>query len=95
MSTMRLPVMTAMTASRKSAAGIEAAPGKVMPSASAALVMVEAVPMVMQWPGVRAMPCSISSQSWAVMAPARSSAQYFQTSLPGTRRSRATSARRA
>ena len=28
------------------------------------------------------MPCSISAQSWAVIAPARSSAQYFQTSLP-------------
>ena len=28
------------------------------------------------------MPCSISSQSSAVIAPARRSAQYFQTSLP-------------
>ena len=48
MSTMRLPVRVAITAWRESAAGIEAAPGNVMPSASAALVMVEAVPIVMQ-----------------------------------------------
>ena len=60
MSTMRFPVRVAITAWRESAAGIEAAPGNVMPSASAALVMVEAVPIVMQWPGERAMPCSIS-----------------------------------
>ena len=50
---------------RESGAGIEAAPGRVKPSASAALVMVEAVPMVMQWPGERAMPCSISCQSFS------------------------------
>ena len=48
MSTMRFPVCVAITAWRESAAGIEAAPGKVMPSASAALVIVEAVPIVMQ-----------------------------------------------
>ena len=48
MSTMRFPVRVAITAWRESAAGIEAAPGNVMPSASAALVMVEAVPIVMQ-----------------------------------------------
>ena len=38
--------------------------------------------MVMQWPGERAMPSSISSQSRWLMLPARSSAQYFQESLP-------------
>ena len=48
MSTMRLPVIVAITACRESAAGIEAAPGNVIPSASAALVIVEAVPIVMQ-----------------------------------------------
>ena len=59
-STMRLPVSVAICAWRESAAGIEAAPGSVRPSASAALVIVEAVPIVMQWPGERAMPSSIS-----------------------------------
>ena len=34
----------------ESAAGIELAPGSVSPSASAIAVIVEAVPIVMQWP---------------------------------------------
>jgi hypothetical protein len=38
--------------------------------------------MVMQVPGERAMPSSISCQSLCVMLPARSSAQYFQVSEP-------------
>ena len=41
-------------------AGIDAAPGSVKPSASVAEVIVDAVPIVMQWPGERAMPSSIS-----------------------------------
>src|SRR5258706_12644855 len=52
-STIRLPVCVAICAWRESAAGMEAAPGSVRPSASAALVMVEAWPIVMQWPGER------------------------------------------
>ena len=56
MSTMRLPESTAIRQWAESTAGIDAAPGSVMPSASAALVIVEAVPIVMQWPGERAMP---------------------------------------
>src|SRR3546814_12502065 len=57
-------------------------PGSDMPSASTALIMVAAVPMVMQVPGVRALPSSISSQSLRVMLPTFSSAQYFQVSEP-------------
>ena len=82
MSTIRRPVCAAITACRESAAGIDAAPGRVTPSASAALVIVEAVPIVMQCPGERAMPFSISCQSSWVMFPARRSAQYFQVSDP-------------
>ena len=41
--------------------------GKVKPSVSAMAVIVEAVPMVMQCPGERAMPSSISSQSRSVI----------------------------
>ena len=59
-----------------------AAPGRVIPSASAALVIVDAVPIVMQWPGERAMPLSTSSHSSSVILPARNSAQYFQESVP-------------
>ena len=66
----------------ESAAGIEAAPGSVNPSVSTAEVMVEAVPITMQWPYERAIPSSTSRQSSSVMRPARSSAQYFQRSVP-------------
>ena len=84
-STIRRPERVAITACRESAAGIDAAPGTVTPNASAALVIVEAVPMVMQCPGDRAMPFSISCQSSCVIAPARRSAQYFQVSDPEPR----------
>src|SRR6266581_5189742 len=82
MSTARLPVAVAICAWCESAAGIDADPGSARPSASAAEVMVDAVPIVMQWPGERAMPCSISCQSCSVIFPARNSAQYFHTSEP-------------
>ena len=49
-STMRRPHSEAMRMWLASAAGIEDAPGSVMPIASAIEVMVEAVPMVMQVP---------------------------------------------
>ena len=48
-------------------------------------IIVAAVPMVMQVPGERAMPSSISCQSFSVILPARSSAQYFQVSEPEPR----------
>jgi hypothetical protein len=53
-----------------------------MPNASAMLIMVAAVPIVMQVPNERAMPFSISDQSSSLMRPARFSSQYFQTSEP-------------
>ncbi len=81
-STARFPVAVAIFAWWESAAGIDAEPGSARPSASAAEVMVDAVPIVMQWPGERAMPSSISSQSFSVIVPARSSAQYLRESLP-------------
>ena len=84
-STIRRPLCAPITACRESAAGIEAAPGSVTPSASTALVIVDAVPIVMQCPGERAIPFSISCQSSSVIAPARRSAQYFQVSLPEPR----------
>src|SRR5215469_11030492 len=59
---------------------MDAAPGRVRPIASVALVIVDAVPIVMQWPGERAMPPSTPFQSSSVILPARRSAQYFQVS---------------
>lgn len=47
-STMRLPHAADMRTCSESAAGIEEAPGRLRPQASARAVMVEAVPMVMQ-----------------------------------------------
>ena len=47
-----------------------------------AIAIVEAVPIVMQVPGERAMPSSISRQAQSSIVPARSSAQYFHASLP-------------
>ncbi len=81
-STMRRPVAVAIREWAESAAGIEDAPGSDSPSASVAMAIVEAVPMVMHVPGERAMPSSISRQAQSSIVPARSSAQYFQTSLP-------------
>ncbi len=57
-STIRPPQAAAIRPWDESTAGMEDAPGRVSPSASAAAVIVEAVPMVMQWPGERAMPSS-------------------------------------
>ncbi len=82
MSTMRLPVSVGHLRVARVGRRDRRAPGSVRPSASVALVIVDAVPMVMQWPGERAMPSSTSRQSSSVMLPARSSAQYFQVSLP-------------
>ena len=59
-----------------------AAPGSVMPMASAAVAIVDAVPIVMHVPNERAMPSSISRHAQSSMVPARFSAQYFHTSLP-------------
>jgi len=85
MSTMRRPVSAASRACRESAAGIDEAPGNVKPSASAADVIVDAVPIVMHVPGERAMPSSIACHCSSVRLPARFSAQYFQTSEPEPR----------
>ena len=66
----------------ESAAGIDDAPGSIMPSASAAAAIVDAVPIVMQVPNERAMPSSISRHAHSSSVPARRSAQYFHTSVP-------------
>jgi hypothetical protein len=66
----------------ESAAGIEDAPGNVMPRASVNAVIVAAVPMVMQKPGERAIPPSISFHSSWVIVPAQRSVQNFHKSVP-------------
>lgn len=86
-STIRRPDCAAIRSWPESTAGMEEAPGTVTPSASAAAVRVEAVPIVMQWPGERASPFSSSSISQSPMSPARLSSQYFHMSVPEPRTS--------
>src|SRR3954465_11725396 len=85
MSTMRRPAADAMRGCAESAAGMGGGPGSIIPSASTADVIVDAVPIVMQVPNERAMPSSISRHEHSSSVPARRSAQYFQTSLPEPR----------
>ncbi len=81
-STMRRPAMRASTLRRASTAGIAALPGRPMPSASTMHAIVEAVPMVMQWPWERCMQPSASWKSSSVIVPARTSSDMVQTSVP-------------
>ena len=81
-STMRRPAEAHMRMWLTSSAGMEDVPGSVMPITSAMAVMVEAVPIVMQWPWLRAMPPSMADHSASEMLPARRSSQNFQASLP-------------
>ena len=72
-STAYRPAASASCRRRESGAGVVPLPGGAIPSASARHAIVEAVPIVMQWPGLRMMhPCS-SAQSAPVIRPARSS----------------------
>src|SRR5258706_13378895 len=53
-----------------------------MPSASTMLAMVEAVPMVMQWPAERDMQASASMKSASDILPARTSSLNDHTLVP-------------
>ena len=72
-STIWRPAASATCERRESTAGIAAAPGSVRPSASVTHAIVEAVPIVMQWPFERDIEFSISTNSVSVMRPARRS----------------------
>src|ERR1700722_12271473 len=81
-STMRRPHSDAIRMWPASAAGIEDAPDSGIPIDSAIAVIVQAGPLVMQVPYLRAMPASTSTQSLSEIFPARRSSQYFQASDP-------------
>src|ERR671925_1607720 len=53
-----------------------------IPSDSTMLAMVEAVPMVMQWPGERDMPDSALMKSASVISPAFTASLNCQTEVP-------------
>ena len=81
-STMRLPARWARFLRRTSEAGMAAPAGKVSPRVSTMQAMVEAVPMVMQWPSLRVMQPSASRNSSSLMVPARNSVWKRWTSVP-------------
>ena len=81
-STIRSPLRWANSIRRESAAGTLAQPVSVIPSASARLVIVEAVPITMQCPAERDMHASISQNSSPDIRPARRSSSKRQTSVP-------------
>src|SRR2546423_8540005 len=81
-STMRRPAMRARPYRRASTAGIAALPGMPTPSASIIDAIVEAVPIVMQWPCERCMQASASWTSSSVILPARRSSDIDQVLVP-------------
>jgi hypothetical protein len=81
-STMRRPAMRASTLRRASTAGHAALPGMPTPSDSTIDAIVEAVPIVMQWPCERCMHDSASWNSSTVILPARRSSDIDQTLVP-------------
>jgi hypothetical protein len=86
-STMRRPAMRAMTLRRASTAGNAALPGSPTPSASTIEAIVEAVPIVMQWPCERCMQLSASWNSSWVILPARRSSESENVLVPEPMRS--------
>ena len=82
MATMRRPVSWASTPRRESTAGIAAFPGSDSPSDSTMQAIVEAVPMVMQWPAERLMQLSASRNSCSVILPAFTASLNRQTTVP-------------
>src|SRR3989442_10393305 len=81
-STMRRPAMRARRYLRASTAGIAALPGMPTPSASIIDAIVDAVPIVMQWPCERCMQDSASWNSSSVILPARTSSDIDQVFVP-------------
>ena len=76
------PAWWARSSRRLSGAGMPATPGRVMPSASATQAIVEAVPIVLQWPRLRIIEDSASrNRSWDSV-PARTSSLSRHTSVP-------------
>jgi hypothetical protein len=82
METMRWPQRHAMRLCSESTAGMLMAPGSDRPMASAMAVMVLAVPMVLQVPGVRVMRDSSRIHSAWSMLPTVRSAQNFLVCVP-------------
>ena len=85
MSMTSLPAAWAASSSRLSAAGVPARPGIVVPRDSAITAIVEAVPIVLQWPRLRIIEDSERRKSSRVRVPARTSSDSLNTSVPQPR----------
>ena len=72
----------AASSSRLSGAGVPATPGMTVPSASASRPIVDAVPMVLQWPLLRIVDDSDLRKSACDSVPARTSSDSRHTSVP-------------
>ena len=81
-STMRCPARCAVWSRRASTAGQVAEYGSCIPSPSARQAIVDAVPIVMQCPGERAIAPSATAHSAGVMVPAASSSSKRHTCVP-------------
>ena len=81
-STMRRPLSSAKAMRRESGAGMAADPGSDMPSASATMAIVDAVPMTVQWPALRTMQPSISCNSSGETWPMRYRSKILRPSVP-------------
>ena len=79
---MRRPAMRASVSRRASAAGIAAFCGRPTPSASTIEAMLDAVPIVMQWPGLRFIAASASRNCACVSSPARTCSLMAITCVP-------------
>ena len=79
--TICLPASSACCFRRESTAGIAAFPGNAMPNASPIVPIVEAVPIVIQWPLLLTMQLCNSAQSSSSMVPALSSTSYRRQSV--------------
>ena len=79
---MRRPTIRASTLRRESTAGIAALVGRPMPSDSTIDAIVDAVPIVMQWPAERDMQASASGSSAIVIVPIFRASVNFQVCVP-------------
>ena len=81
-STASRPVAWAPSSNRLSGAGVPASPGITVPRASASRPIVEAVPIVLQWPRLRIIDDSERSKSSCESCPPRTSSLSRHTSVP-------------
>ena len=81
-STMRRPLFSANWYRLESTAGIAAPPESIIPSDSAIEAIVEAVPMTVQCPALRAMQPSTSAHCSSPIRPARRASKSFRPSVP-------------